>query len=50
MKAKEKFLERVESEAWGVVSSFKENPIKSIIIACFVIWFIKKVTRFFRGD
>ena len=50
MKDNSKFLDKIESEAWDVIASFKKNPIKSIIIACVVIWFVKKIVRFIRED
>lgn len=50
MKKSEKFIEKIEKEAWEVVSNFKERPIRSIIIAIIVIWFIKKIIAFIREE
>lgn len=48
MKNEESFLNKVEKEAWDVISKFKEHPVKSILVAVFVIWFIKKVISWIR--
>jgi hypothetical protein len=44
----EKFLDKIEKQAWDVVSHFKTHPIKSILTAILVIWFIKKIVNWIK--
>ena len=46
---KEKFMDKLEDEAYDVLKNFKEHPIKSILVAIFILWGVKQITRLVRG-
>ena len=48
--SKVKILDKIEDEALEMLKSFKEHPIKSVVIALFVIWGIKQIYKLIKGE
>ena len=43
-----KLLDKLEEEAVGLLDSFKQHPIKSIVVSVVVLWGIKKLYSIFK--
>ena len=48
MEQKEKFLDKLESEAVEMLDNFKKHPIKSMLVAMFILWGVKKIKELLR--
>jgi hypothetical protein len=51
MASKEKkveIFERIEDEALAILEKFKENPIRSIVTAFIILWFVKTIVAWIK--
>ena len=44
-----KILDKLEEEAIDMLNSFKEHPIKSILVSIVILWGIKKIYELLRS-